>query len=213
MKRFFYLISFILFYGMILFFVGCSNEEQTTVASAEELVSQGWKEYVAGNYKDAIGKYQEALAENPDVLDAYNGIGWAMARSGQVRDSIDSFRKAIEKDSLNADAHAGLAGVYFASNDYERAIASAKSALLLNPQYISHHDDINSYDVHVLMAECYYISGNYSEALGQISLIGGGIGKNLDPSSPTYQGDLISVIDELAKNGTLTSLGFIKKGT
>ncbi len=194
------------FIFFLLLFIGCGDKEEVTIPGADEFIDEGWKEYAAGNYSDAIKKFQKALEETPDNSEAYNGVGWSMARLSQLADSIDSFKKATEKDSTNVDAYAGLAGVYFASEDYERAVASAKSALLLNPQYVSHHDEIKAYDVRVLMAECYYIVGNYTEAVAQIDLIGGA-GMNLDPSSSTYQADLISVIDELSGENVLASLG------
>jgi len=209
-----FIFSSLLFYALIILFlfsIGCGKDEESSIIpKAEELVSQGWKEYSAGNYKDAIGKYQDALQKDPDVIDAYNGMGWSMARLGEIRNAIDSLKKAAEKEHSNPDIHTGLSGVYFASDDYERAIASAKLALSLDPQYKSHHDDITAYDVRILMAECYFIMGNYSDAKAQIDILGGA-SRNLDPASPTYKSDLISVINELAKKGTLTSLGFIKK--
>ena len=197
----FYIVCFLCF----IMFLGCGDSEDEIIAVDNKFVDEGWKEYAAGNYTDAIKKFQKALDEKPDISEAYNGVGWSMARLSQVVDSIDSFKKAVEKDSINVDAHVGLAGVYFASGDYERAIASARTALSLEPQYISHHDDIKAFNVRVLMAECYYITGKYTEAVAQIDMLGGAW-MNLDPASPTYQADLISVIDSLSKKNILARL-------
>jgi len=185
---------------------GCGDDEEIVAPDAGELISQGWKEYVAGNYEDAIAKHEEALElrqaaglpeDSADAL-AYNGIGWARARLGQIRDSIESFKKAVAKDPGNADAHAGLAGAYLADDDYERAIASAKLVLSMRPEYASHHDDIRAADIRILLAECYYNTGDYAAAEVQIDLLGGS-GKALDAASPTYPADLLSLIEELAK--------------
>ena len=177
---------------------GCGDDTTIVGPDAEKLVSEGWAEYGAGNYEDAIARFEEALAEDPDSSEAYNGIGWSMARLGQVSDSIDSFKKAVEKDSDNADAHAGLAGAYFADGDYERAVASAKSLLLRRPEYSSHHDEVRAADIRILLAECYYNTGDYAAARAQIDLLGGS-GRALDASSPTYLADLLSIIEELAR--------------
>ncbi len=176
---------------------GCGDDTIVVVPDAENLISEGWAEYGAGNYEYAIARFEKALEADPNSAEAYNGIGWSMARLGQVRDSIDNFKKAVEKNSDNADAHAGLAGAYFADGDYERAIASAKSLLLRRSEYSSHHDEIRAADIRILLAECYYNTGDYAAARAQIDLLGGS-GRALDPSSPTYLADLLSIIEELA---------------
>ena len=177
---------------------GCGEDVAVVAPDAGERIDEGWREYIAGNYEDAIAKYQEALEEDSSSAEAHNGIAWARARLGQTRDSIDSFRKAVARDPGNADAHAGLAGAYLADGDYERAIASANLVLSLQPEYESHHDDIKAADIHILLAECYYSIGDYAAAKAQIDLLGG-TGKFLDTSSPTYLRDLLLLIEELAK--------------
>ena len=182
-------------------FIGCGGDDEVIIApDAEEFVSQGWKEYAAGNYEDAIAKYQKALAEPQGGSEAYNGIGWSKARLGLIQDAIENFKQAVAKDPSNVDAYAGLAGAYLADGDYERAIASAEPVLLLNPEYTSHHDDIKAAHIHILLAECYYNVGDYTAARAQIDILGDS-GKGLDPSSPTYPADLLSVIEELAGVG------------
>ena len=190
-------------------FAGCGEDVTEGALDAGERVDEGWKEYTAGNYENAIAKFEKALEveqaaslfEGLVSAEAYNGIGWAKARSGQVQDSIDSFKKAVEKEPDNADAHAGLAGRYLVDGDYERAIASANSVLSLQPEYTSHHDDINAVDIRVLLAECYYNIGDYAAARAQIDLLGSS-GRGLNPASPTYLADLLLIIEELSKKGS-----------
>ena len=189
------LVSCVLF---VVSLAGCGDDEDVGARHAVSLISQGWKEYVAGNYEDAIAKYQEALEEDSASASAYNGIAWARARLGQVRDSIDSFKKAVARDPSSADANAGLAGAYLADGDYERAIASAQLVLLREPEYASHHDDIKAADIRILLAECYYNIGDYAAAKAQIDLLGDA-GRALDAASPTYLADLLSLIEELAE--------------
>ncbi len=196
----YYLMSCVLCLA-ISAFIGCGGDDEVVIApDAEEFISQGWKEYAAGNYEDAIAKYQKALAETPDGSEAYNGIGWSKARLGLIQDAIENFKRAVAKEPSNVDAHIGLAGAYLADGDYERAIASAEPVLLLNPEYTSHHDDIKAAHVHILLAECYYNLGDYTAARAQIDILGDS-GKGLDPSSPGYLADLLAVIEDLAGEG------------
>ena len=181
---------------------GCGGDETVFVPDAGELISEGWKEYGYGNYEDAIAKYEEALEEDSSSGEAHNGIAWAQARLGRIGDSIRSFKTAIGREPANVDAHAGLAGMYLADSNYEQAIASGILVLSLGPGYESHHDDIGTDDIRVLLAKCYYNVGEYSNARAQIDLLGGS-GRSLDPASPTYQADLLSVIGELAKKSSL----------
>jgi len=187
-------------------FTGCGDDNPVAVSDADQLISEGWKEYSAGNYDDAIAKYQQALDLDEDSVgsEAYNGIGWAKARIGRLLESMESFKEAVAKNPANTDAHAGLAGMYLADSDYERAIASASLVLSLNPEYASHHDGIEATDIRILLAECYYYDGDYENVEKQLDLLGQSH-KDLDSSSSTYVADLLSYIQGLSKIGNLTS--------
>jgi len=195
MRRFYIFIGLLF---LTISFIGCGEEEDATVLTADMIVSQGWVEYSAGNYESAIIKFQSAIAKSPEISEAYNGIGWSNAKLGKISDSIDNFKKAVSKDPKNADAHAGLAGVYFVSGNYELTIASAKQALILKFDYQSPHDKVKAGNLRLLLAQSYYNTGDYVSTKAQIEILGV-YGKTLDPSSPTYASDLLLAIDELSK--------------
>ena len=184
---------------------GCGQNEEAPAIGTDEIISEGWKEYSAGNYADAIIKYQTALEMEASNAEAHNGIAWSEARQGRIEESIDEFKKAIALDNSNVDAHAGLAGAYLAVGDYKSAIKLGKSALSLAPDYTSHHDNITSEDIRILLAECYYNTGNYPDAKAQVDLLGG-TDANLNPLSPTYPADLLSVIQELSQGRRVSNI-------
>ncbi len=194
--------QFFIFIGLLFLtisFISCGGDEpESTTLTADMVVSQGWTEYAAGGYESAIIKFQSALAMSPENSEAYNGIAWSNAKLGKVTDSVDNFKKAVSKNPQNADAHAGLAGIYFISSNYELTIASAKQALTIKFDYQSPHDKIKAGDLHLLLAQSYYNTGDYASAKAQIEMLGV-YGKTLDPSSPTYSSDLLIAIDELSK--------------
>lgn len=198
MHRVLIIISITSIFLLAISLVGCGGDSAVIAPDADRLISEGWAEYGAGNYEDAISLYEEALVEDAANAEAHNGIGWSKARLGETLNAISSFNEAVTKDPSSADAYAGLAGAYFADGDYERAIASAKSVLSQSLEYSSHHDDIKSADIRVLLAECYYAIGDYTAAKAQIDLLGGS-GRTLDPSSSSYLADLLIIIEELAK--------------
>ena len=194
MQRVLILINIFL---LIVCVAGCGDDDTDVfIPSVDRLVSEGWAEYGYGNYEDAISKFEAALVEDETSAEACNGIGWSKARLGDTPGAIENLRLATTKDPDGADAYAGLAGAYFADSDYERAIASAQAALSRSPGYSSHHDDIRVADIRILLAECYYNVGEYTAARAQIDLLGGS-GRTLDPSSPTYLADLLTVIEGL----------------
>jgi tetratricopeptide (TPR) repeat protein len=194
MRQFYIFISLLF---LTISFIGCGGDEQeSTVLTADMVVSQGWTEYAAGSYESAIIKFQSAIAMSPENSEPYNGIAWSNAKLGKVSDSIDNFKKAVSKDPKNADAHAGLAGVYFIEGNYELTVASAIQALAIKFDYQSPHDKIKAGDLHLLLAQSYYNTGEYALAKAQMEMLGV---YGLDPSSATYSSDLLLAIDELSK--------------
>ncbi|MBD3182405.1 tetratricopeptide repeat protein [Candidatus Poribacteria bacterium] len=181
---------------MLVVFIGCSDEEADEVPLAEKRINEGWSEYMAANYSDAVIRHQQALDTDPDAAEAYNGIGWALARLNRISEAVENFQRAIAMEPSNADAHAGLAGAYMAERDYERAIASARAALSAQSEYFSPHDDIGVTELRILLAKSYYNRGEYSEARAQVDLLRGA--NDLDPSSSTYLQDLASAIQEVS---------------
>lgn len=196
MKRALVFLSIFMTISFII--IGCGDDKTESAPQSEILIAEGWKEYIAGNYELAIEKFQKALIEDSNSAEAYNGIGWSRAKLGQVEQSIDSFKSATAKDPSKADSHAGLAGVYLAIGDYERAIASANRVISLDLKYVSFHDDIDIRSIRLILAEAYYYRKDYTNARNQIELLGN-TGKTLDPSSATYEKDLMLVIEELRK--------------
>ncbi len=192
------LVFLSIFMTMNFIIIGCGDDKTESAPKSEILIEEGWKEYIAGNYDIAIEKFQRALNEDPNNAEAYNGIGWSKAKLGLVEQSIDSFKSAIAKDPSKADSHAGLAGVYLAIGDYERAIASANRVISLDIKYVSFHDDIDIRNIRLILAEAYYYRKDYTNARNQVELLGN-TGKTIDPSSATYEKDLMLVIEELRK--------------
>jgi tetratricopeptide (TPR) repeat protein len=191
-------LAFIYIAFVIMLVSGCGGEDNLNVIDADMLIDQGWIEYSAGSYQNAIYRHQSALEMDSEKSEAYNGIAWAETKLGKIDASIDNFKKAVLKSPNNADAHAGLAGSYFTAGNYEQAIASGKSVLSINPNYESPHDPIKANNIRLLLAESYYNIGDYNSAKAQIEIIGI-YGKTIDASSPDFTLNLLLAIDDLAK--------------
>ena len=99
-------------------------------------------------------------------------MGWAGIRDESIDVVIDNFQRAVENDPDNADANAGLAGAYLARGgaaDDGLALDAAGNALLINPNYKSHHDDVGVADLHSIRAQAFINLGKYTDSQSEIS--------------------------------------------
>lgn len=90
---------------------------QTGPPTAEEWFAKGVALHQSGDILGAVEAYQEALAKEPERIDARSNLGAAFVRLGRYEDAVKAYRQALEVDP-------GLAAVRF-----NLALALYKSAL------------------------------------------------------------------------------------
>jgi tetratricopeptide (TPR) repeat protein len=83
--------------------------------SSEELYDQAIDCIAAGNLDEAIDKYKEAVALDPSLADAWEGLSMALADKELWDDAIAAARKVVE---LTPDEQLGYTNV---SRIYQRA--------------------------------------------------------------------------------------------
>jgi len=83
--------------------------------SSEELYDQAIDCIADGKLDEAIGKYQEAVALDPNFADAWEGLSMALADKERWDDAIVAAQKVTE---LNPDEQLGYTNV---SRIYQRA--------------------------------------------------------------------------------------------
>lgn len=84
------------------------------------------------NYEKAVWEYEKALALNPQVIEAYNGVGIAYTMLNRFSEAIDAQQKALSLQPNFAEAQAGLGLVYLAQKKDEIALKHYQKALTLN---------------------------------------------------------------------------------
>jgi len=157
----------------------------------QQIASEAWLAYRAGNYGLADSTFREALSANPTLSDALNGRGWAnfslAGREGDVNRRAnylnvarEHFSRAVASESKNADAWAGLAGVELASDNYQKAVDAAQQVLTLDPNYFSSHDNFNIREIRMILATGYFFLGKFSAA------------EATDPNNAAYQ---VAILD------------------
>jgi len=98
---------------------------------AGKLYNEGNSLLKAGNYKGAIGSYEQALAIEKDYR-IYYQKGIAQKKANELEGSKSSFEECIK---LKSDFEAGynaLGGVYFSMGNYQEAIKNFEKVLTLS---------------------------------------------------------------------------------
>ncbi|MBM3248509.1 MAG: tetratricopeptide repeat protein [Candidatus Omnitrophica bacterium] len=93
--------------------------------SAQNYLALG-KIYFKKDKEKATVFYNKAIGSNPNLPDAYYGIGLIFAGNGKYKEAVESLRKALELDSGNNRYHDALCLAYLASKDFESALGEYK---------------------------------------------------------------------------------------
>jgi len=103
---------------------------QMTLARAEALKDQG-------RMDEAIVRYQEFAATDPDSFDGQRKLGAALLEAGRVSEAMPPLRHAVELQPASAPAHYSLGYALLQSRDFDQAQRHFKQALTLNSGYES----------------------------------------------------------------------------
>ena len=92
-------------------------------------------------YTEASREFQKAIWHNPDMAEAYSGLGLAYMGLGLLDDALKAQHKAIELEPNMAEAHVAMGLILLQraeesreKNDYERALAACRKGIELNPE-------------------------------------------------------------------------------
>ena len=85
----------------------------------------------AGNFDEAIAKFNEALKTNPQCSDCYYNIGVAQAGKKDIDKAEEAYKKAIEIKP-SAEAYNGLVNIYTSQRKFDLAQEAGKKAAELS---------------------------------------------------------------------------------
>jgi tetratricopeptide (TPR) repeat protein len=156
----------------ICFLAGCKNDNGGGSETADQLVQDGWQAYLSKDYKTATSKFNQALAMNSSLVDAYNGAGWSYALLNRLDSSVNKFNLGRSRDTANTGINAGLGIVENALKSYQSSIAYAEIVLRQNSSWTFNRDNtINWSDLRVLLAEDFFALMQYDSCLAQIQTL------------------------------------------
>ncbi len=83
---------------------------------------------------EAINKFKESVAKDPDLTVAYYAMGVAYKGDKDEKNAEVMFKKAIEKDETYSAAYNALGLLYSGNQNYDAAINTFKAALGIDPK-------------------------------------------------------------------------------
>ena len=93
---------------LLLIFVACRRE---WLATDEDYTGYGWTLYQDGRYKESNFWFQNAIDENKNYKDGYNGMGWSETKMSvdntepYLDNAIKHFRIGLQKDPNPRSLH------------------------------------------------------------------------------------------------------------
>ncbi len=89
--------------------------------SLSEKIGTAWRMHRDGDHAGAISMFEEIASSNPDIVDAYYGLGLAQKAVGDYQAATDAFQQAlsITEDALKAVQMASSAEGHQGGNDLE----------------------------------------------------------------------------------------------
>ena len=102
--------------------------EAATLARADTLKDQRRME-------EAIARYREFVAAEPDHFEGQRKLGAALLESGRLADALPPLRRAVELQPRSAAAHYSLAYDLLQLQNFDQARAEFQQALALDPNY------------------------------------------------------------------------------
>ena len=143
-----------------------------------------------GQYKEAIGPYEQAVRISPRDADFLNNLCVAYGMVGRYDEAIESCRRSIQLKSDLAETHNNLGWSYQRLGRYQEAIQSCKEAIRIKPDLAPAHYNLgNAYSAlkryreaidaykeairikfdyaegHLDLGAAYFQTGKYEEAI------------------------------------------------
>ncbi len=151
---------------------GCSSGSGGGGDNAAQLVRDGWTAYLSADYRTAASKFDQAIALDGSLVDAYNGAGWANAKLDSLATAVVRYNDGLARDTANNEIRAGLAFVGNALKQYASSIGYASAVLQSNPSWVFSRDNaVNQLDLHLLLAEDYFAIPDYPQSLAQVRIL------------------------------------------
>jgi tetratricopeptide (TPR) repeat protein len=104
------------------------KKAEARVAAINAAFQAGVTASNAGNYDEAIAKFNEVLAQAPKCAECYSNIAAVHARKKEYDKAEEMYKEAIKINPNSYDAYNGLANVYNAQKKFDLATEASAQA-------------------------------------------------------------------------------------
>ena len=109
-----------------------SAEAKAKNEELKKLFEDGVAAGNAGRQDEAIEKFKQAVAVNPDCFDCYNNLGFAYVQKKDYENAEAAYKKSSEVNPNDATSFNGLATIYNAQRKFDLAAAASAKATELS---------------------------------------------------------------------------------
>ncbi len=148
------------------------------------MAEYGWVLYKTKDFLNSNTWFQDAVTNDKNWKDAYNGLGWTYAKLMVLDSSIANYQTGLGKkqDAWNpTDIHseilAGLTFAYHAQGKDKKTVEFGRTFLdstvkPLTSGWIFSHDSLLNYlDVRITLAASYFALGKFDSTILQMTVI------------------------------------------
>lgn len=161
--------------------------EPTREEKTAELITAAQQSTNAGNFAEAIHRYHEVLAMDPDSRGAELQIARLLSWSKSYDDSVAAYEHIIEKDPRNVNAQAERARVLSWAKRFPESLKAYEEALQAAPSCTT-KECPSERTLRIEYARVLSWSGRYDDSLAQYEQV------NL-PASPTNDDERAAALD------------------
>jgi tetratricopeptide (TPR) repeat protein len=106
------------------------NEKALAMQEVQKIVVEGDEAFNAGNYQEAVAKYEEAKADAPPEMhaDIWRGLARGYQQLKQNEKAVEAFQKAIELNPEKAQFSQELADLYFSQDQTSEGVQALTMA-------------------------------------------------------------------------------------
>jgi len=102
---------------------------------AANFSNQGSLKVQNGDVPGAIANFTQALVLNPNIPQAYLGLGIATSKQGKKQQAIYNYDRALQFNPNLAEAYFGRGQAYYELGNKQKAIGDYEQAIRVNPNY------------------------------------------------------------------------------
>ena len=153
-------------------------------ATAEDMAEYGWELFETKEYLPSNAWFLDAVSEDSDWKDGYNGLGWTYAKLMVLDSSISHFTIGLAKkqhqwNPIDVQSEI-LAGLTFANHalgkdakviQYGRAFLDSTVTPLTAGWMFTHDSLLNYLDVRITLAASYFAVGKFDSTILQVTVI------------------------------------------